>query len=160
MLLSLTVKCGREIVTFGEDMVSPGSPLIPGIPGGPMSPLIPRLPGAPTSPLIPGIPGGPTSPLVPLSPCIPGGPTIPCVPFWPGGPMVPWEPFLPLLPGGPGIPCGQMLKPTGWQIFWKLEITTDSKNSFIFAELLNGRLLEILRLILWNLIVPFGSIFS
>ena len=123
VLLSLTVSCeAGEIVTFGIEIDSPGSPLIP------------------------GIPGGPTSPLFPFSPCIPGGPITPCFPLRPGGPMIPWEPFLPLLPGGPGSPRGQTLRlPLCRQIFWKLEVTTSSKTSLMLAELLPAS-----RVILWS----------
>ena len=84
VLLSLIVSCEvGEIDTFGAEIDSPGFPLIPGMPGGPISPLIP------------------------FSPRMPGGPIIPCFPPRPGGPMIPLEPFLPLLPGGPGSPRGQ-----------------------------------------------------
>ena len=65
-LLSLTVSCeSGEIVTFGEEIDYPGSPLIPGIPGGPVSPLIP------------------------FSPLMPRGPTDPCFPLRPGDPIIP-----------------------------------------------------------------------
>ena len=137
VLLSLTVSREGEIVTFGAEMDSPGSPLVPGIPGDPISPFIP------------------------LSPGIPGGPIIPRFPLRPGGPMIPWEPFLPLLPGGPGLPRGQTLKlPLFWQISLKLEETTSFKTSFMLAELLNGGLLEILRVILWSFVSLFVFFFS
>ena len=137
VLLSLTVSCEGDIVAFGTEIDSPGSPFIPGIPGGPMSPLIP------------------------FSPRIPGGPIIPCLPLRPGSPVIPWEPFLPLLPGGPGSPRGQTLKlPLFWQISLKLELTTSFKTAFMLAELLNGGLLEILRLILWSFVSLFASFLS
>ena len=120
VLLSLTVSCeAGEIVTFGGEIDSPGSPLIPGMPGGPISPLLP------------------------FSPLVPGGPIIPCFPLLPGGPITPWEPFLPLLPslplsplvpafpGGPGSPGGQTLKfPRFWQIF-KLVVNKSSSACFM-----------------------------
>ena len=140
VLLSLTVSCeAGEMVTFGAEIDSPGSPLIPGILDGPISPLIP------------------------FSPLIPGGPIIPCFPLLPGGPIIPWEPFLPLLPslplmpwvpalpGGPGRPRGQTLKfPRFWQIF-KLVITISSRASFMKPESLEEVELEITRLNLSSL---------
>ena len=99
VLLSLAVSCeAGEIVTFGVEIDSPGSPLIPGIPGDPISPLIPF------SPVMPG------GPIIPCFPLRPGGPITPCFPPGPVGPLISCEPFRPLLPGGPGSHCGQTLR--------------------------------------------------
>ena len=140
VLLSLTVSCeAGEIVTFGAEIDSPGSPLIPGISGGPISPLIP------------------------FSPLIPVGPVIPCFPLLPGGPIIPWEPFLPFLPslplsplvpalpGGPGRPRGQTLKfPRFWQIF-KLVVNISSSTCLMKCESLEEIGPGITRLNLWCL---------
>ena len=94
---SFTVNVAGETRTTGNDIDSPVSPFLPGIPAGPISPF---------SPLVPGSPFNPPGPIIPCLPLFPGDPMIPRSPLFPFLPFGPLRPRVPFVPGGPGGPGG------------------------------------------------------
>ena len=142
--LWFTVSCGRETITFGTEMDSPGSPFIPGTLCAPISPL------TPFSPLIPG------GPIIPCFPLLPGCPIIPCEPFFP---WLPFSPLGPSLPGGPGNPRGQTFQfPVFWQVriilswFWQVFLKLDVATNLI------GRLTRLANLRRFLLLYPTSPV--